>query len=112
MAWDDTDGSVQWVVIGTGLTYTQATHTLTGGATLTRATFTNANLTAGVLTITHTAGLSAPYTVMVTIFDNNNQQIIPDSITGATNTVAVDLSSYVAAGGGSIPGTWGYGYIA
>ncbi len=83
-----------------------------GGATLTRATFTNASLTAGVLTITHSAGLSAPYTVMVTIFDNNNQQIIPDSITGATNTVAVDLSSYVTAGGGSITGTWGYGYIA
>jgi hypothetical protein len=114
MAWDDTDGYVNWVTIGTGLTYTQATHTLTaaGGATLTRATFTNASLTAGVLTITHSAGLSAPYTVMVTIFDNNYQQIIPDSITGATNSVAVDLSSYVTAGGGSISGTWGYGYIA
>jgi hypothetical protein len=49
---------------------------------------------------------------MVTIFDNNNQQIIPDSITGATNTVAVDLSSYVTAGGGAISGTWGFGYIA
>jgi hypothetical protein len=83
-----------------------------GGATLTRATFNNASLTAGVLTITHNAGLSAPYTVMVTIFDNNYQQIIPDSVTGATNSVAVDLSSYVTAGGGSITGTWGYGYIA
>ena len=83
-----------------------------GGATLTRATFTNANLTAGVLTITHSAALSAPYTVMVTVFDNNYQQIIPDSITGATNTVAIVLSSYVTAGGGSIAGTWGYGFIA
>lgn len=83
-----------------------------GGATLTRGTFTNATLSSGILTITHSAGLSAPYTVMVTIFDNNYQQIIPDSITGATNSVAVDLSSYVTAGGGSISGTWGYGYIA
>ena len=78
-----------------------------GGATLTRATFTNASLTAGVLTITHSAALSAPYTVMVVIFDNNGKQIIPDEITGAANTVAVDLSSY-----GTIAGTWGYGYIA
>jgi hypothetical protein len=151
MIWDDTDGSVQWVTVGTGLTYTTATHTLSAagtttflgltdtpaaytggslqavrvnvgetalefytpvtGASLTRATFTNASLTAGVLTITHSGALAAPYTAMVTIFDNNFQQIIPDSITGATNTVAVDLGSYVTAGGGSIAGTWGYAYI-
>jgi len=109
MAWDDTDGSVQWVTIGSNLTYTQATHTLsaTGGATLTRATFVNGDLAAGVLTITHSAGLAAPYSVMVVIFDNNNRQIIPDEVTGATNSVAVDLTSY-----GTLTGTWGYGYIA
>jgi len=80
---------------------------LGSGATLTRATFTNANLSSGILTITHSKGLSTPYTVMVVIFDNNNKQIIPDEITGATNTVAIDLSSY-----GTLSGTWGYGYIA
>jgi hypothetical protein len=78
-----------------------------GGATLTRGTFDNGDLVAGVLTITHSAGLAAPYTVMVTIFDNNAKQIIPDEVTGATNSVAVDLSSY-----GTLTGTWGYGYIA
>jgi len=87
-------------------------YTPSSGSTLTRATFTNASLTAGVLTITHSAALSAPYTVLVMIFDNNGKQIIPDEVTGAANTVAVDLSSYVTAGGGSIAGTWGYGFIA
>jgi hypothetical protein len=78
-----------------------------GGATLTRATFVNGDLAAGILTITHSKGLSAPYTAMVVIFDNNNKQIIPDEITGATNTVLIDLTSY-----GTLSGTWGYGYIA
>lgn len=35
MAWDDTDGSVQWVTVGSGVTYTQATHTLTSSHTVT-----------------------------------------------------------------------------
>lgn len=114
MGWDDTDNATKWITIGTNLSYDHASHTLsaTGGATLTRATFTNASLSSGILTITHSKGLSAPYTVLVMIFDNNYQQVIPDSVTGATNSVAVDLSSYVTAGGGSISGTWGYGYIA
>jgi hypothetical protein len=109
MGWDDTDGFTNWVVIGSGLTYTHATHTLSaaGGSTLTRGTFSNANLTAGVLTITHSAGLAAPYTIMVVIFDQNGKQILPDEVTGSANSVAVDLTSY-----GTIVGTWGYGYIA
>jgi len=69
-------------------------------------TFTNASLTAGVLTITHTLGLSAPYAVNVVIFDNNAKQIIPDEVTGTANNVAVDLTSY-----GALTGTWGYRYI-
>ncbi len=69
-------------------------------------TFTNASLTAGVLTINHTLGLSAPYAVSVSIFDNNAKQIIPDEVTGSANSVAVDLTSY-----GTLTGTWGYRYI-
>ena len=66
-------------------------------------TFTNGTLSSGVLTITHNWGLSAPYSVGVFIFDNNNQEIIPDNLTGAANSVAIDLTSY-----GTLSGTWGY----
>jgi len=69
-------------------------------------TFTNASLTAGVLTINHTLGLSAPYTLIVSIFDNAGKQIIPDEVTGSANSVAIDLTSY-----GVLTGTWGYRYI-
>jgi hypothetical protein len=71
-----------------------------------RATFTNASLTAGVLTITHNLALSAPYSIWVVIFDNTYKQVYPDEITGATNTVAIDLTSF-----GTLTGTWGYAYV-
>lgn len=70
---------------------------------LKRATFVNGDLSTGKLTITHNLGLSAPYSVIVVIFDNNSKQIIPDEVTGATNTVEIDLTSY-----GTLSGTWGY----
>jgi len=69
-------------------------------------TFVNGDLAAGVLTITHNLGLSAPYAVNVAVFDNTAKQIIPDEVTGAANTVAVMLTSY-----GALTGTWGYRYI-
>jgi len=75
--------------------------------TFTRATFDNDDLTAGVLTITHNLGLSAPYATNIFIFDNTGNLIIPDEITGAADSVAVDLTSY-----GAISGTWGYAYLA
>jgi hypothetical protein len=75
------------------------------GSAPNRATFTNASLSAGKLTITHNKGLSAPYCIIVAIFDNNNKQIIPDEITGATNSVEVNLTSF-----GTLSGTWGYIY--
>jgi len=82
-----------------------------GGATGTRGTFTNASLTAGVLTITHSQALATPFTLLLTVADNSQKQIIPDEVTFLTNTITVDLSSYVTAGGGSIAGTWGYYFI-
>jgi len=75
------------------------------GAAATRGTFTNATLSAGILTITHSKALAAPYCILITIFDNSNKVIIPDNITGATNTVIIDLTSF-----GSLTGTWGYIY--
>jgi len=77
------------------------------GAAATNGTFTNASLSTGKLTITHSKGLSAPYQIVVFIFDNNGKEIIPDEITGSTNSVEIDLTSY-----GTISGTWGYSYIA
>ena len=76
-----------------------------GAATRVYGTFNNASLTTGVLTITHSFALSAPYALSVSIFDNTGKQIVPDGITGAANTIAIDLSSY-----GVIAGVWGFQY--
>lgn len=65
-------------------------------------TFDNGDLSSGILTITHNWGLSAPYPVCVTIYDNSDEVVyVPQ--TGATNSVAIDLSSEE-----TITGTWGY----
>ena len=76
------------------------------GSHLVRGTFTNTNLASHILTITHNFALSAPYAVVVFIFNNNNLVINPDNITGATNTVLIDLTGY-----GTLSGTWGYEVI-
>ncbi len=64
-----------------------------------RSAFTSANLTAGILTVTHNLGQQF---ASVQIWDNTNKRIEADDYT-ATNatTMAVDLSSY-----GAIAGTW------
>lgn len=77
-----------------------------GGASATRGTFDNGDLSSGVLTISHSLGLSAPYTLLIQIYDNNGNMITPDEVTGTTNSHTVDLTSY-----GTISGTWGYIYI-
>lgn len=62
-------------------------------------TFTNGNLSAGVLTVTHNLGHRL---CQVQVFDNNYKQVIPDEITlTGTTALTVDLSSY-----GTITGTW------
>ena len=71
----------------------------------TSGTFVNADLVAGILTITHTLGLSAPYILDFSMVDNNNQDFEPDDITFGENIITIDLSSY-----GTIVGTWGYIY--
>lgn len=68
-----------------------------------RGTFDNTSLSTGVLTITHNKALSAPYPVSVTIFNNLGVQVTPDSVTGSTNSVAVDLTTLAP-----LTGTWGY----
>lgn len=74
------------------------------GASGVRGTFANADLTTGVLTITHNFALSSPYSVTVSVFNNSGVLIIPDQVnTLATNSVKVDLTSY-----GTLSGTWSY----
>lgn len=64
-----------------------------------QTTFTNSDLTAGVLTVTHALNSEM---CDVTIYDNANKQIVPDDITSVdANNISVDLSSY-----GVIAGTW------
>jgi hypothetical protein len=72
----------------------------------TRGTFVNGDLSTGVLTITHNLGLSAPYELKVTIFDNNGAEILGvDSIVGSTNSIVLTMTSF-----GTLSGTWGYEY--
>jgi len=75
------------------------------GSVIVKGTFVNADLSTGVLTVTHNLGLSAPYTVMVEVFDNSGNKVHPDEITGLTNSFTIDLTSY-----GTIVGNWGYVY--
>ena len=64
-----------------------------------RLQFTSTNLTSGILTLNH--GLGSQYCV-VKIFDNSNQEIIPDNVTAnSTTATSVDLTSF-----GSIVGNW------
>ena len=63
------------------------------------ATFDNDDLVDGVLTVTHNLGIR--YNI-VQVFDNNFEQILPDSITlDSTTECSIDLSSFAP-----ISGTW------
>jgi len=61
--------------------------------------FTNADLVAGVLTVTHNMGTKY---FNVNIFDGSDKMIIPNEVTIIDlNTASVDLNGY-----GTIAGTW------
>jgi hypothetical protein len=69
-------------------------------ARIVRATFVNAGLSAGSLTITHNLGVS---NVLVQVYDDSQQLVQPDNITLTSNNVTtIDLSSFTVAG------TWSY----
>jgi hypothetical protein len=70
-----------------------------------RASFTDADLVLGVLTVVH--GLGVNYNTYA-IWDNLNFSVLnPDSVLNVDgNTMAIDLSTYQIANGGAIPGTW------
>jgi len=90
--------------------FSDGTTQTSAAVSLTRNTFTSANLSSSILAVTHSKGLSAPYSLILRIFDSTNAEIIPDGITGATNSFSADLTSYNNTV--SISGTWGYIYTA
>lgn len=64
-----------------------------------RLAFVFGDLTSGVLSVTHSLGEKF---VSVTIYDNNDKQIIPDEVQLINTTdLQIDISSY-----GNITGTW------
>ncbi|HEY9646597.1 MAG TPA: hypothetical protein V6C88_09520, partial [Chroococcidiopsis sp.] len=83
---------------GTGATTATAARTNLSAAGVFRQSFTNASLTAGVLTLTHNLAQYCD----VRIYDNNNKQVQPDDVTATSATAAaVDLTSF-----GALSGTW------
>jgi hypothetical protein len=78
---------------------------ITSGATLVhgdRGTFVDGDLVAGVLTISHGLNLTGP--PVVVIFDNNDIEVVPDSVTATdSSTATIDLSTF-----GTLTGTWSY----
>lgn len=64
-----------------------------------KVSFTNTDLAAGILTVTHNLGTQYN---LIQIYDNNNKMVLPDEITATSTTVAtIDLGAY-----GTITGTW------
>jgi hypothetical protein len=85
-------GTWNVVVLDTGTTTAFNTPTAT-------RTFTNADLSGGALTFTHS--LTDQYPI-IQVYDENNQIVVPDTITGTSTSVAtIDLTSF-----GTIAGTW------
>lgn len=86
---------------GTGATTAAGARTALVAAGIAQNSFTNATLTAGVLSITHNLSNQWP---QVTIYDNNNRIVFPDEVTGTSSSVStVDLTTF-----GTLTGTWRY----
>lgn len=92
------NGGITDINISSGAAIQASKITGAVGTTYTRS-FTNADLVAGVLTVTH--NMAFKY-ITICIFDNNDKWIFPDDVTVVdTLTATIDLSSY-----GTIVGTW------
>ena len=80
-------------------------HSLVDNATLggvLEGTFTNSDLTTGILSVAHGFSLSAPYSVDLVICNNNGERVFP-SYTASANTTRINLLPW-----GTLTGTWGY----
>jgi hypothetical protein len=84
---------------GTGAVTAAAARTALATPSFYRTTFTSANVTAGLLSVTHALGNKI---VSLQITDNTDKIIQPDDVTMTnTTTSIVDLTTY-----GTITGTW------
>jgi len=84
----------------TGTSTDWASYTLSDSATSAyRQSFTNANLSTGILSITHNLGQKF---VSVSVYDNNDKQIIPSEVfLQSTTQLQIDFTGF-----GAISGTW------
>jgi len=81
------------------VSYLKSTGAVVSGSSSYRTSFTNSDLSNGVLTVTHNLGQQY---VLVQVYDNNDKMISPDEVTLVnSNSLQVDLSSF-----GTISGTW------
>lgn len=91
---------------GKAVTYTAATNTFGcntiaggSGAGSATASFTNADLVAGVYTFTHNLGVTYP---IITVYNSTDSvQVVDDIKYRTTNQVSIDVTSV-----GTLPGTW------
>lgn len=81
--------------------------TTTAAVSFTRVEMSSAQIIAGIYPITHSKALANPCTVMVSVFNDLNHQVVPDEVIGSTNNCYLDMTSY-----GEIDGTWGVMYFA
>ena len=81
------------------LTVAQVWAMLNTGAVGYALSFTNANLVAGVLTVTH--GLGVKYIPQPTVYNNLNQIVYPDFTAVNTNTCTLSFTNF-----GTLSGTW------
>ena len=66
--------------------------------------FTDGDLSSGILTFTHSLGSQH---VLVGVYDDNNIEVFPTSITATSTTVStIDLLAIQTSEGGTIPSTW------
>ena len=85
---------------GTGATTAAAARTALGATSVFPISFTNASLTSGLLTVTHTLGRQY---VSVSVYDDNNKKIptVDDVTCSSITSCTIDLTSF-----GTLTGTW------
>lgn len=66
--------------------------------------FTNGDLSSGLLTVTHSLGNRY---ADLAVYNNNNKKIWPGDVEDLdANSLRIDLSDYQSVNGGALPGTW------
>lgn len=85
---------------GTGATTAASARAALGATAVYRQSFTNASLTTGVLTVTHSLGQQH---CLVEVYDDGNRKVptVDDVTCSSTTSLTVDLTSF-----GTLAGTW------